>query len=362
MIRVLVVDDSRLVRAVVRDLLEEDPDIQVVAEAENGLEAVERCHEVRPDAVVMDIHMPVMDGLTAVERIMAECPTPVLILSATVNPGEVQSAFRAVRAGAFEALPKPDGSVSREEYTALAEELRSRIKLYARVGRRRGWTGAVEHAAPTGRPSVTGPVRRRVVAVAASTGGPRAVQALLSALPRPFPCPLLLVQHISLGFTRGFARWLEKETGFPVRVVEAPEPLKSGTVYMAADGGHLVVRRGRAMLHRGPAVNSCRPSADVLFESVAQAFGSRSVALVLTGMGRDGARGALAIRKAGGEVLVQDETSSVIFGMPKAAIEAGAATRVVPAGELPRALVEALGSEAPKSETGNGDSRDPRGG
>ncbi len=340
MIRVLVVDDSRLVRTVLRDLLEADPEIRVVAEADNGADAISRCREHRPDVIIMDVRMPVMDGLHAVERIMAERPTPVIVLSATVNPGEVQSAFRAVRAGAFEALPKPDGTVSREEYARVVEDLRSRVKLYARVGHRRGWDRA---PAPAPREPLSVPTpRRSVVAVGASTGGPRTVQALLGALPPGFPCPILLVQHISLGFTRGFARWLEREAGFPVIVVERPTPLRPGAVYLAGDGGHLAVRSGRAVVRAGPPVNACRPSVDVLFESVAREYGPGAVAVVLTGMGRDGARGALAVRRAGGEVLVQDEGSSVIFGMPKAAIDLGAATRVVPGADMARALVRAI--------------------
>ncbi len=342
MIRLLLVDDSRLVRTVLRDLLEADPELEVVAEAENGLEAVERCEALRPDVVIMDVQMPVMGGLEAVERIMARCPTPVIILSATVNPGEVQSAFRAVRAGAFEALPKPDASAAPDTYATVAEDLRSRIKLYARVARRRGWASGVPAARRPARGSPISVRPDRLLALAASTGGPRTVQRLLHDLPRPFPCPLVLVQHISLGFTRGFAGWLERETGHSIRVVEGPVHMEPGTVYLAADGTHLGVRAGRAVPREGPPVNACRPSADVLFESVAREYGPRAVGVVLTGMGRDGAQGALALRRAGGKVLVQDEESSVIYGMPKAAIDVGAATRVVGLDDMAREILEAL--------------------
>lgn len=184
----------------------------------------------------------------------------------------------------------------------------------------------------------------KVVAIGASTGGPKTVQALLAALPSGFPSPLLLVQHLSHGFARGFAQWLQRGTPFPVRVVERPEPLRKSTVYLAPEGSHLEVRKGKAVVTRGQPVNGCRPSVDILFHSLARECGGEALAVLLTGMGRDGALGALAVREAGGEVIVQDESTSVIFGMPQAAIELGGATRVVPAGELPRALAESVGN------------------
>jgi two-component system chemotaxis response regulator CheB len=343
-IRVLVVDDSRFVRTVVREILEADPDIRVVGEAENGLQGVELCVSLGPDVVLMDVQMPVMDGLEAVERIMDRRPTPVIILSATVSPGEVGSAFRAVRAGAFEALPKPAGVTSEESYSRIAEDLVARVRLYALVGRRRGWSDQVDEGAdPLGLqvPAVSD----RVIAVGASTGGPRAVQRLLSVLPAPFPCPILLVQHISQGFTRGFAQWLQKEVKLEVKVVERAERLRPGLVYLALDGHHLEVRRDVAALRDAPPVNACRPSVDVLFRSVAREYGHRGVAVLLTGMGRDGAQGALQLREAGAQVLVQDESSCIVYGMPKAAVDAGAATRVVPLRDMAATLAMVL-SEA----------------
>ncbi len=337
----MVVDDSRFVREVLREILESDPEIRVVTEAENGREAVDRCVSVGPDVVLMDLQMPVMDGLTAVEQIMVARPTPVIILSATVRPGEVKSAFQAVRAGAFEALPKPEGMTCRESYRKVAEDLVTRVKLYARVGRRKGW-GEESPASLSALDLAVPAASRRLVAIGASTGGPRTIQALLAALPGTFPCPILLVQHISPGFTRGFAQWLQRETPLTVRIVEGAEPLHRGTVYLGLDGRHLVMGKGKAVLSDAPPVNACRPSVDVLFRSMAQECGRLGVAVLLTGMGRDGADGALAVRQAGGEVLVQDERSSVIFGMPRAAIELGAATRIVAARDLPRALVEAI--------------------
>lgn len=345
MVRVMIVDDSRLVRKILREILESDPEVRVIEEAENGAEAVDKCVALGPDVVLMDIQMPVMDGLKAVEAIMRERPTPVIILSATVSPGEVKSAFRAVRAGAFEALPKPQGLTSPQTYAAVAADLLSRVKLYARVGRSKGW-GGEEIVRPQLQMPTLSP---RVVAIGASTGGPRTVQAILSALPSDFPCPILVVQHISLGFTRGFAGWLQRESSLDVKVVERSERLAKGFVYLAADGNHLEVRGGMAVLTQAPPVNACRPSVDVLFSSLAREYGQYAVAVLLTGMGRDGAQGASAVRAAGGEVIVQDEDSSVVFGMPKAAIELGAASRVVPARLIPLALAEAIGTCVPEA-------------
>lgn len=354
MINVLVVDDSPLVRSIVRDVIEQDPDVTVAGEAENGLDAVKKCISLSPDLVLMDIRMPVMDGLEAVKRIMSEHPTPVLILSATVSPGEVRSAFKAVRAGAFEALPKPEGITSREAYEKLSEDLLSRIKLYAKVGQRRGWKDQCSSARGETPETCLPFASPRIVAIGASTGGPKTVQTLLSSFPSTFPCPVLLVQHISKGFARGFAQWLQKETSLAVKVVEKPERLLKGTVYTAPDGKHLVVRRGMAAPGDGPPVNACRPSVDVLFDSVAEDYGGYAIGVLLTGMGKDGAEGASKIVRAGGDLIVQDEDSSVIFGMPKAAIDIGAYTQIAPARKIPKILAEIIAGKSGHSKTGAG--------
>jgi two-component system chemotaxis response regulator CheB len=341
MIRAMIVDDSRMVRRVLREILESDPEVRVVEEAEDGAEAVEKCLAIGPDVVLMDIQMPVMDGLEAVEKIMAQRPTPVLILSA----GEVWSAFRAVRAGAFEALAKPVGVTSPENCAAVSEDLLARVKLYAKVGKQKGWGKEEIERATIPMPGVS----PFAIGMGASTGGPRTVQGILSALPGNFPCPILLVQHISLGFIRGFASWLQKEVRLDVRVVEKAQRLVKGTVYLPVDGRHLEVRGGMAVLGDGPPVHACRPSVDVLFRSLAREYRSYAIGVLLTGMGKDGAQGARAIRDAGGHMIVQDEASSVIFGMPKAAVDLGAANRIVEAREVPEALAKVISAGRPPS-------------
>ncbi len=349
MIRVMVVDDSRLVREVLKDILEQDAQVQVVAEAENGAEAVDRCAELRPDVILMDIQMPVMDGIEAVKKIMESNPTPIIILSATVHPGEVRSAFSAIRAGALDALAKPRGLAIAENYAEVAQKILARIKLYALVGKRKGWGKGGEGGAPA---LSDIPIRStKVVAIGASTGGPRTVVDVLSSFTKEFPCPILLVQHMSSGFMAGFAEWLNREIEMDVMFVEEAMVLEPGKVYIPPDGYHMEVARGAAVLKEGPPVQSCRPSVDVLFKSVAKEYKDRAVAILLTGMGKDGAAGSLAVKKAGGTVIVQDEATSVIYGMPKAAVDLDAVTLEVPLGSISAAVAQAVGGETNEVET-----------
>ncbi len=336
MIRVMLVDDSRLVREVIRGMIERDSEIRVSAEAANGAEAIERCVKTKPDVILMDIQMPVMNGIEAVKRIMETNPTPVIVLSATIHPGEVRSTFAALRAGALDAMAKPRGVVIPESYAEISEELINRIKFYARVGKTKGWHAVSKSVEE---PGLSVPSRSsKIVAIGTSTGGPRTLPLVLGPLPKDFPCPIVVVQHMGHGFMRGFAEWLGREITLPVRLVEEAVRLEPGKVYMPPDGVHIEVARGGAVLREGSPVNGCIPSVDVLFNSVAREYGERAIGIILTGMGKDGAEGALAIRKAGGTIIVQDEESSVIFGMPRAAIEINAATRVEPLRAIPGAI------------------------
>ncbi|MBV9993901.1 MAG: chemotaxis-specific protein-glutamate methyltransferase CheB [Caulobacteraceae bacterium] len=343
-IRALVVEDSHTVRRRLVEILESDPEFEVVGEAEDGRRAIELCMERRPDLITMDMMLPVMSGLAATEYIMAHFPTPILIVSASTNRGEVFKTYDALAAGAVDVLEKMSG---REAEGVWERDFLARAKLVAKI---RVITHPRARLALSGAPPIVtaSPVMAarpglRVVAVGASTGGPRAVSELLRALPPSFQLPVLLVLHINEPFGAAFADWLDSQTARPVSYATqgAPVSASAGRVAIAPAGRHLEVREGRFHLTRDAERHSCRPSIDVLFESVAASYGPSAAACLLTGMGRDGAAGLLALRRAGALTIAQDEATSVIYGMPREAVLLGAAERVLPLGEIGAALVRA---------------------
>jgi len=319
MIRVLVADDSPTFRAVLRIILSGAPDVEVVAEAADGLEAVAQARALRPDVITLDVVMPRMSGLEALEEIMRTVPTPVVVVSAQGE--DQQLGFRALGLGAVEVVAKPQGEPARRE--RQAEAIRMAVRAVAGltlVGRRpRAARGeAPARMAPRGRPI-------EVVGIAASTGGPQALARILSQLPAAYPAPILVVQHIAPGFEEGLVRWLGSATPLAVRIAEAGEPVSPGTVLFAPEGRHLAVARGRVRLDDGPPVKGFRPSGTILFESLAAEFGARAAGLVLSGMGDDGVAGLSTLRARGGFAAAQGPASSVVHGMPRAAVERGAA-------------------------------------
>ncbi len=335
-IRVLVVDDSLTIRKHIAEAFGESPDFELVGEADNGKQAIELCERLRPDVITMDMIMPTMTGVAATEYIMAYCPTPILIVSASTNRGELFKTYDALAAGAVDVLEKPSGEMPGDQWDRQlidAARVVSHVRVIthprARLGRM-GQARGVSTPAP-----VEQAISRdiRVVAIGASTGGPGAVLSLLTALPADFPLPILLVIHISEPFGTALAEWLDDQTPFNVRFAadgaRLPEPGKC-EVLMAPPGCHLEVSGRRLSLNRAPERHSCRPSVDVLFESLARDVGRNTAACLLTGMGRDGAQGLLELRRAGAVTIAQDEKTSVIFGMPGAAIELGAATHILP--------------------------------
>lgn len=344
-LRVLVVEDSLTVRRRLVDVLESDPDIEVVGEAADGQRGVELCRLLRPDVVTLDMHLPQMTGVEATEHIMANFPTPILIVSSSMNRGELFKTYDALSAGAVDVLEKPSGREPEGEWEGrflAAVKLVSRIKVITHPRAR------LRAVAPTptsfGSGPLTGPTTGRVLVLGASTGGPGALAEVLSAIPAPTPCPVLMVLHISDPFAMTFAEWLERETGHRVSMARDGDRLASlaGRVSMAPPGAHLAVSQGLLRLTHEPERHACRPSVDVLFESVARECGAAAMGCLLTGMGRDGAAGLLAMRNAGAVTFAQDEATSVVYGMPREAALLGAAGRVLPLGAIGPALAALL--------------------
>lgn len=351
--RVLVVEDSATVRGRLREVLMSDPEIELVAEAQDGKRAIELCEALRPDVVTMDMMLPIMSGLAATEYIMAHCPTPILIVSASVNRGELFKTYEALAAGAVDVLEKPrgdepDGVWERNFLRTLKLVSRIRVITHPRA-RLRGMDPLLATPTPLAAdaaPEVVAPGGAVLVAIGASTGGPGAIVEILRALPKDFALPILLVLHISEPFGTAFAEWLDGQTNRRVAYGREGEPVAAaaGRVLMAPPDRHMVVQGGRIRINRDAERHSCRPSVDTLFESIAREYGSSAVACLLTGMGRDGAAGMLQLRKAGAFTIAQDEATSVVYGMPREAVLLNAVSRVLPLGQI----APVLGRLAPR--------------
>jgi two-component system chemotaxis response regulator CheB len=349
-IRVLVVEDSLTVRKRLIEVLAADAELEVVGEGTDGREAIELCQALRPDVVTLDMMLPVLSGLAATEYIMGYCPTPILIVSASLNRGELFKTFEALAAGAVDVMEKPAG----DEFDALWERrFVSTVKLVSRikvVTHPRARLETTSRAASATRPRHSLPAERAsrwLVAIGASTGGPAAIAELLRGLPTTFPAPILLVLHIGRPFESALVEWLDAKSRLRVAYAKDGEALpREPRVVMAPPDRHLTIQGGRLRLTSDPERHSCRPSVDVLFEAVALEIGSGAVGCLLTGMGKDGAQGLLEIKRAGGATLAQDEASSVVFGMPREAVLLGAADRVLPLGDFASTLATLVGGGA----------------
>jgi two-component system chemotaxis response regulator CheB len=341
MIRVVLVDDSPSVRAVLRRFFAKTADIQVVGEAEDGAQALRAVLDFQPQVVVMDLQMPVMDGYSAIEQIMAVRPTPIVVLSSRANRNQMQTAFEAMRRGALEVLPKPEDTPSWQQLAeSLPETVRAIAEAQAQPRPKRSRTAEAEARFAQASHASTLPQELRWVAIGASTGGPAALRELMEEVPADAPVGFAVVQHIASGFELGLADWLNKELPFDVRLARDGEVLRRGMLRLAPGGSHLRLEAGGVLRldTQSPPRRGHRPSADDLFFSCAESCPREVAGVIMTGMGADGADGLLALRKAGGLTLAQDEASSIIFGMPRVALERGAADIALP----PRALAHAL--------------------
>ena len=339
MIRLLIVEDSVTQREIFKRLLAADGEFTVVAEAANGRDGAQLVRQHRPDVVLMDIHMPDGDGIEATREIMRESPVPIVIASASLQRHDVDLAMEALQAGAVSVIEKPAGAVLLHLHkmaAPLCESLRAATAARVRRTAPRAAQGLPATSARSGIRSKAAAIK--VIALCASTGGPPVLLEILSAIPRPFPLPILLVQHISRGFEEGFARWLGGASGQQVELAQDGQRLTPG-VWMGSGGRHLTVNPAhRVVLSPGGADEFHCPSGNAMFSSLAAHLGNAALGVLLTGMGDDGANGLLALRQAGGMTVVQDEASSMIWGMPKVAKERGAAALELSPAEIAATL------------------------
>ncbi|MCU0490655.1 MAG: chemotaxis-specific protein-glutamate methyltransferase CheB [Chloroflexaceae bacterium] len=362
-LRLLIVDDSALTRNVLRELFESDPEVQVVGAARSGQEALRMVAELRPDVVTMDVQMPGMDGIETTERLMAYHPTPILVLTSTLSRQEVDITFKMLEVGALEVVEKPTLS-DQVALTRARTELTRKVKLLARVkvvthlrGRRRleqQGSSRVATAAPPPRttPAVAMPTLPPptvnaspslagfpVVVIGASTGGPKVIRQLLAGLPTNFGAAVVVVQHISRGFSQGMVEWLGEVSGPKVVLAQEGMPVVAGRVLVAPDSAELLFSRLGTVHLTGQQLLIQHPAVDITMQAAAEVFGARTLGVLLTGMGRDGAAGMQSIRRAGGHTIAQDQASCSIYGMPKAAVDLGAVHEILAPDEIIQTLI-----------------------
>jgi len=349
--RVLVVDDSAFMRKMIAELLAAEPDIEVVGTARNGEEGVVLTQSLRPNVVTLDIEMPVMDGLTALRTIMAKCATPVVMLSSLTADGG-DTTMRALRYGAADFVHKPSGAISLD-IAKVRDELLSKVRGAAGVDVRRlapPVLAATAPAAATATPATkTRTASRsdpadRLVAIGTSTGGPRALQAVVPLLPADLPAGVLIVQHMPPKFTKSLAERLNSDSQIAVREAQQGDAITTGVALLAPGDYHMRVTADRRVeLTQEPPIWGVRPAVDIMLESAARLFERRMLAVVMTGMGRDGRDGCVQVRQAGGRVFAEHEETCVVYGMPRAVVEAGVADEVLPLPQIAAAIGRVAG-------------------
>jgi len=340
-IRVVVAEDSIFTQKLLVKILESDPGIEVVGIAKNGAEAVELVRKLQPDIVTMDIRMPVMNGFQATQRIMSETPTPILVISSSVSSDDLKISFNAIQAGALEIIEKPQGSLQ-SDYREIGADIVRRVKMISEIKVFRHLSPRLRAEVVAPRSGKVGSPGESIVAVGASTGGPSALHQLLRGAKEDFPATIFVTQHISEGFGRGCVEWLNRSTPLNVKVAEHQEPIQGGVVYFAPDRGFMEIVGRRRIGIRSAKVADARFPIDSMMKSAALSFGDKAIGVLLTGMGNDGVEGLRSIKEMRGRTVVQDEETSIIFGMPRAAIEAGVADQVLPLEEILPAVMRLL--------------------
>lgn len=343
-IRVLIVDDSALMRQLIGDIIKTDPRLEVAGTARDGRDALTQIQKLKPDLVTMDVEMPNMDGLKALEEIMRVCPLPVVMVSSLTQAG-AETTLKALNLGCVDFVPKPSGSISinikevgRELIEKIIAASTAQIKPLSKFGMK-SFSG-VRMAPPS---SMGLPRRIDIVAIASSTGGPMALSDLIPKLPAKFPVPIVITQHMPKEFTGSFAKRLNDSSKVEVLEGFAGLTLKPGRVVIAPGGSHLLIKRrsGTAIcdLSDAPPVLSVKPAANIMFLSIADEYGGNVLTVILTGMGRDGTDGAIALKRLGAYVIAESQKTCVVYGMPKAAVDAGVVDEILPLNEIPDAMV-----------------------
>lgn len=353
MIKVLVVDDSAFMRKALSTMLDGDPEIQVVGTARDGAEGLDKARQLQPDVITLDIEMPRMDGLTALRHIMMEMPRPVIMVSSLTTDG-AEATLKAMELGAVDFIPKQLSRVSLD-IVKIEKELRSKVKTVARrrIRALRGPRGKVEPIPSAAIDKKTldatprnGPQLRDVIAIGVSTGGPPAIQKVLSKLPANFPACILIAQHMPQAFTGPFAKRLDNVCQIKVKEAEPGDRVQPGVAFVAPGGQHLSINqrvsRIDLVISSEPSDALYKPSANVLIASVAQGVGKRGVGVILTGMGSDGLEGVKQLKQKNGYVLAQDDASCVVYGMPKAVVDAGLADEILDIEEMAQGILNAL--------------------
>ena len=338
MTRVLIAEDSPTIRNLLQKILSSSPDIEIIGTAANGKEAVDKTIKLKPDLVTMDIRMPIMNGFEATREIMRRAPTPILVISASVNSDDLKITFNAIQAGALDIIEKPRGGL-RQNYEEMAAKIIRKVKVISGVKvfhhvSKKALGGRVKtgDSYKNSKDSKARKIRINhkttempdIICIAASTGGPGALASVLKTVPKNFSIPIVVVQHITKGFGEGFAHWLDHECLLKVNTISSGSSIEPGNIYIAPDDYHLLVGPNKKFrTSKSLPVSGLRPYATFLFNSVAELYGDRSLGIILTGMGRDGSEGMKNIKLAGGITLAQSEDSCIVFGMPKEAIDLG---------------------------------------
>ncbi len=349
-VNILIVDDSQLVRDILKEIFQNDPGLRVIGEAVNGKEAVRLTRELKPDIITMDIQMPEMDGFEATEQIMAYTPTPILIFSSAIDKSEQYTSFKAISLGALDNMSKPD--ITQDGFDKIADTLLKKVKMlsnikvipHIRAKLKMPGTDAppAEAKMPARRTVSARDLKYRLVTVGTSTGGPMALAKLFALLPPDLPVGVVIVQHISNGFIDSYVEWLGTQTGLKVKVAEHGEPISSGTAYFAPDDVQMeVTTKNTILLNKDlPPWGEFKPSVNHLFKSVGQNLGENAIGIILTGMGDDGARGMEEMFLNGAYTIAQDKETSLIFGMPRAAVENNCVRTVLPLEKIAEEIIK----------------------